>query len=207
MHGNSTRENRETPRVPRSREGGGPVGEGQESGVQICTPVGSRTVAYYRRNPNKGGQPPAESNGGKATGQGEHRAGDRAPDRRVERLASVCVRQHVRTSGRGSPRCFITFADGQLRTLQRRPAEFPPRRFVILRSKPLETLRSTASTALPEDQKIQTGKANENGDVEQRHHRLKRAVDQQPAVFHFKMSTCASRRRGDSSVGRPQKTE
>ena len=27
-------------------------------------------------------------------------------------------------------------------------------------------------------QKIQTGKANENGDVEQRHHRLKRAVDQ-----------------------------
>lgn len=29
-----------------------------------------------------------------------------------------------------------------------------------------------------EGQKIQTGKANENGDVEQRHHRLKRAVDQ-----------------------------
>ena len=29
-----------------------------------------------------------------------------------------------------------------------------------------------------EGQKIQAGKANENGDVEQRHHRLKRAVDQ-----------------------------
>ena len=29
-----------------------------------------------------------------------------------------------------------------------------------------------------EGQKIQTGKANENGDVEQRHHRLKRAVEQ-----------------------------
>ncbi|HEX3572575.1 MAG TPA: IS21 family transposase [Acidobacteriaceae bacterium] len=29
-----------------------------------------------------------------------------------------------------------------------------------------------------EGQKIQTGKANENGDIEQRHHRLKRAVDQ-----------------------------
>ena len=30
--------------------------------------------------PNKGGQPPAEVHGGKATDQGEHRAGDRAPD-------------------------------------------------------------------------------------------------------------------------------
>ncbi len=29
-----------------------------------------------------------------------------------------------------------------------------------------------------EGQKIQTGRANENGDVEQRHHRLKRAVKQ-----------------------------
>jgi hypothetical protein len=29
-----------------------------------------------------------------------------------------------------------------------------------------------------EPQKIQTGKANENGDIEQRHHRLKRAIDQ-----------------------------
>ena len=31
-------------------------------------------------------------------------------------------------------------------------------------------------------QKIQAGKANENGDVEQRHHRLKRAVDQSPLL-------------------------
>jgi hypothetical protein len=31
-----------------------------------------------------------------------------------------------------------------------------------------------------EGQRIQAGKANQNGDVEQRHHRLKRAVGQAP---------------------------
>ena len=39
-------------------------------------------------------------------------------------------------------------------------------------------LRGAAAAYRLEGRKIQTGKANENGDVEQSHHRLKRAVEQ-----------------------------
>ncbi len=41
-------------------------------------------------------------------------------------------------------------------------------------------------------QKIQTGKANENGDIEQRHHRLKRAVEQ--ALFLRSISDFSTRK-------------
>jgi hypothetical protein len=41
-----------------------------------------------------------------------------------------------------------------------------------------------------EGQKIQAGKANENGDIEQRHHRLKRAVDQTLLLRDSRDFTC-----------------
>src|SRR5271163_3903723 len=74
-----------------ARRGGGPVGEGHEPEVQHARRLGvgrlrsTDEVSEQRRATASGGY------GGKATDQGEHRAGDRAPDsepdRRVERPA------------------------------------------------------------------------------------------------------------------------
>ena len=95
MHGNSTRENRETPSAPVGRRGGGPVGEGHEPEVQHARRWGVGRSRSTGEVPEQRWATAGGGHGGKATDQGEHRAGDRAPDtepdRRVERLAR-CAR-------------------------------------------------------------------------------------------------------------------
>src|SRR5713101_6670923 len=102
MYGNSTRENRETPSTPVVEGVTGRLEKAlsQKSNTHVGGESDGRVVPT--KCPNNGGRPPAEGMAGRRPRPGR-RAG---PARRA--TCSVCVKQQVGTSGRGSPRCSTT---------------------------------------------------------------------------------------------------
>src|SRR5216684_1355746 len=90
MYGNSTRENRETPSTPVVEGVTGRLEKAlsQKSNTHVDGESGSRSTDEV---PEQRWKATGAGYGGKATDQGEHRAGDRAPDaepdQRAERLA------------------------------------------------------------------------------------------------------------------------
>jgi hypothetical protein len=91
MHGNSTRENRETPSAPVVEYAAGRLEKARSRESNMRAGGESDGCVLPTKCPNNSGETAGGGHGGKATGQGEHRAGDRAPDlepdRRVERPA------------------------------------------------------------------------------------------------------------------------
>src|SRR5690242_4673228 len=76
MHGNSTRENRETPWARRGRSDSGPVGEGHEPGVQHARRWGVGRLRTTVEVSEQWWATAGGGHGGKAIDKGERRAGD-----------------------------------------------------------------------------------------------------------------------------------
>jgi hypothetical protein len=111
MHGNSTRENRETPSAAVAEDAAGRLEKAMSRKSNMHAAGGSRTVVYYRRSVRtkvyRWRRAWREGNRPRRTSGRRPRPGLRAGSASVA-PCSVCVRQHVKTSGRGSPRCSTT---------------------------------------------------------------------------------------------------
>ena len=103
MHGNSTRENRETPSAPVADGAAGRSEKAMSRTSSMHAGGESDGRVVPTKRPNKGGQTAGGGRGGKATDQGEHGAGDRVPDTepdRARRAACIGVREAARRDKR-----------------------------------------------------------------------------------------------------------